>query len=46
MMFLNGAGIRTVNELLLHKQMSTSARYTPLELDDLRRVCRVAHPRA
>lgn len=46
MMFLNRAGIRIVNELLLHKQMSTSARYTPLELDDLRRACRLAHPRA
>ena len=46
MMFLNGAGIRIVNELLLHKQISTSARYTPLGLDDLRRACRLAHPRA
>lgn len=46
LMFLNGAGIRVVNELLLHRQISTTARYTPLELDDLRRACRLAHPRA
>ncbi len=46
MLLLNGAGIRIVNELLLHKQISTSAKYTPLELDDLRRACRLAHPRA
>ena len=46
MMFLNGAGIRVINELLLHRQISTTARYTPLELDDLRRACRLAHPRA
>jgi site-specific recombinase XerD len=46
MMFLNGAGIRFINELLLHKNISTTARYTPLELDDLRRACRLAHPRA
>lgn len=46
MMFLNGAGVRIVNELLLHSNLSTTARYTPLELDDLRRACRLAHPRA
>src|SRR5690606_18185319 len=46
LMFLNGADIRTVNDLLLHKQLSTTAQYTPLELDDLRRAMRAAHPRA
>lgn len=46
MLFLNGAGIRDVNELLLHEQLTTTARYTPLELEDLRRACRLAHPRA
>ena len=46
MMFLNGAGIRIINELLLHTNLSTTAKYTPLELDDLRRACRLAHPRA
>lgn len=46
MMFLNGADIRVVNDLLLHKQLSTTAQYTPLELDDLRRAMRAAHPRA
>jgi len=46
LMFLNGAGIRIVNDLLLHKHLQTTARYTPLHLDDLRRACRLAHPRA
>ncbi len=46
MLFLNGANIRFVNELLLHERMSTTAIYTPLELDDLRRALRTAHPRA
>jgi len=46
MMFMNGANIRTVNELLLHSKLSTTARYTPLKLEDLRRACRLAHPRA
>ncbi len=46
MMFLNGCDIRTINELLLHRRLTTTARYTPLPLEDLRRACRVAHPRA
>ena len=46
MLFLNGANIRFVNELLLHERMSTTAVYTPLELDDLRRALRTSHPRA
>lgn len=46
MLFLNGANIRFVNELLLHERLSTTAVYTPLELDDLRRALRTAHPRA
>jgi site-specific recombinase XerD len=46
MMFFNGAGIRIVNELLMHTNLSTTARYTPLELEDLRRACLLAHPRA
>ncbi len=44
LMFLNGAGIRVVNELLLHKQLSTSAKYTPIETDDLRIAMRNAIP--
>lgn len=46
LMFMNGANIRTVNELLLHSKLSTTAKYTPLKLEDLRRACRLAHPRA
>jgi len=46
MLFLNGANIRFVNELLLHERMSTTALYTPLEIDDLRRALRTSHPRA
>lgn len=46
MLFLNGANIRCVNELLLHERLSTTAKYTPLNLDDIRRALKVAHPRA
>jgi site-specific recombinase XerD len=45
LLFLNGANIRTVNELLLHVKLTTTARYTPLELEDVRRALRRAHPR-
>jgi len=46
MLFLNGANIRCVNELLMHERLTTTARYTPLELDDVRRALKGAHPRA
>ena len=46
LLFTNGCNIRSVNELMLHRKLSTTARYTPIPLDDLRRVCRRAHPRA
>jgi site-specific recombinase XerD len=46
MLFLNGAGIREVNAMLMHVSLKTTAMYTPLELDDVRRACRQAHPRA
>jgi site-specific recombinase XerD len=46
LLFFNGANIRTVNELLLHTSLSTTAKYTPLGVDDLRRTFRLAHPRA
>jgi len=46
MLFLNGANIRCVNELLLHERLSTTAKYTPLDLDDIRRALKGAHPRA
>lgn len=45
MLFSNGCDIRSVNELLLHRQLSTTARYTPIPIEDLRQVFRVAHPR-
>lgn len=45
LLFSNGCDIRSVNELLLHSQLSTTARYTPIPIEDLRHVFRVAHPR-
>lgn len=45
MLFANGCDIRSVNELLLHRCLSTTARYTPIPIDDLRQVLRTAHPR-
>ncbi len=46
LLFLNGANIRAVNELLLHTKLTTTARYTPLELEEVRRALKLAHPRA
>lgn len=46
LLFLNGANIRAVNELLLHTKLTTTARYTPLELEDVRHALKLAHPRA
>lgn len=46
LLFTGGCDIRSVNELMMHDRLSTTARYTPLPLEDLRRVCRAAHPRA
>lgn len=45
LLFSNDCDIRSVNELLLHRRLSTTARYTPIPLDDMRRIFRVAHPR-
>jgi len=45
-LFLNGANLRVVNELLGHEKLSTTALYTPLGLDDVRRALRLGHPRA
>lgn len=45
-LFSNGCGIRSINELLLHEKLSTTAAYTPIPLEELRRVLRAAHPRA
>jgi len=45
MLFSNGCDIRSVNELMLHRSLSTTARYTPIPVDDLRQALRTAHPR-
>lgn len=46
LLFLNGANVRVVNELLMHSKLTTTSRYTPLSLSDLRSAVRAAHPRA
>jgi len=45
LLFSNGCDIRSVNELLLHACLSTTARYTPVPVENLRQVFRIAHPR-
>lgn len=45
LLFSHGCDIRSVNELMLHRWLSTTARYTPVPVEDLRQVFRVAHPR-
>lgn len=46
LLFQGVANIRTINELMLHRQLGVTARYIPVDLDDLRRACATAHPRA
>lgn len=46
LLFLGGCPIRVVSDMLLHQKLTTTARYTPLALEDLRRVVESAHPRA
>jgi len=46
LLFSNGCNIRSINELMNHSRLTTTAKYTPIPLEDLRRVCRAAHPRA
>lgn len=45
LLFANGCDIRSINELMLHRLLSTTAQYTPLGLDDMRHVVRTSHPR-
>jgi integrase/recombinase XerD len=46
LLFRGGCNIRSINELMLHSSLSTTARYTPIPFEDLQRVCRQTHPRA
>ena len=46
LLFQNGCDLRSVNELLLHKSLATSAKYTPIPIEDMRSIFRTAHPRA
>ena len=46
MLFANGITIRSLNELMLHANLTTTAQYTPIAVDDLRRVLMGVHPRA
>ena len=42
----HGCNIRSLNELMLHKSLNTTAAYTPITVDDLRRELLPRHPRA
>ena len=44
-MLRNGAGVRHIQELLGHASLTTTQRYTQLDLSDLRRVHQSCHPR-
>jgi site-specific recombinase XerD len=46
LMFANGCGIRSLNEMMLHANLNTTARYTPIPVEDLRRNLNRFHPRA
>jgi integrase/recombinase XerD len=45
-LFANGCNIRSINELMLHQKLSTTATYIPIPLEEMRRMLRAAHPRA
>ena len=46
LLFANGCNIRSVNAIMLHRKLSTTALYTPIPVAELRRVLLKAHPRA
>ena len=41
----NGCDLRIIQRVLLHRRLSTTARYTPVVVDDLRTALLAAHPR-
>ena len=45
LLFSNGCPIRSVNEILLHNKLSTTAMYTPISVDALRHELLKTHPR-
>jgi site-specific recombinase XerD len=42
----HGCSIRSLNEMMLHRSLSTTAGYTPVSLDDLRSAILPVHPRS
>jgi site-specific recombinase XerD len=46
LLFQGGCNIRSINEMMLHQTLTTTARYTPIPISDLRHILLSAHPRA
>ncbi len=46
MLFQGGCNLRSLNDLMLHTSLATTAQYTPLSIQDLRRALVLVHPRA